>query len=119
MMLTSKNTPGYLFLLCGLLLSLISALVPYFEASYTLMLSVFAAGILPWLVYGIALPLWRNPVTTVTGLLLVIAHAWLVINQRFVANVDYSDGMIYYIPALLAVAVLPLAITALKKSAAY
>ena len=69
MMLTSTNTPGYLFLLCGLLL--------------------------------------------------VIAHAWLVINQRFVANVDYSDGMIYYIPAIISVALLPLALTAIKKSEKY
>ncbi|MGD2053102.1 MAG: hypothetical protein PVG45_03260 [Gammaproteobacteria bacterium] len=119
MMLTSSNTPGYLFLLCGLLLSLISALVPHFEAGYKLMLSVFAAGILPYLVYGIAVPLWRNPVTTVTGLLLVVAHTWLVINQRFVAIVDYSDGMIYYIPAIISVALLPLALTAIKKSEKY
>jgi hypothetical protein len=116
---SSLNTPGYLFLIAGLLFSLLSALVPHFEAGYRLMASVFVAGMLPWLVYGIAVPLWRSPVITFAGLLIAIAHASLVINQRLVANVDYSDGMIYYIPAVIAVAVLPLAITALKKSAAY
>ncbi len=116
---TMQNPAGYFFILCGLLLSLISSLVPHFEAGYTLMISVFVAGLLPYLVYGIAVPLWRNPVTTVAGLLLVIAHAWLVINQRLVTHVDYSDGMIYYVPAILAVAVLPLAATAIKKSAKY
>jgi hypothetical protein len=114
-----SDTAGYFFLLCGLLLSLISALVPHFEAGYTLMVSVFVAGMLPYLVYGIAVPLWHNSVTTVTGLLIVIAHAWLVIDQRFVTDADYSDGKIYYIPAIIAVAVLPLAVTAIQKSGKY
>jgi hypothetical protein len=114
-----QNVPGYLILITGLILSLISALVPHFEAGYRLIVSVFVAGMLPYLVYSIVVPLMRSPVTTITGLIIVLAHAWLVINERFVANADYSDGKIYYIPAILSIAVLPLAAAAINKTGKY
>ena len=39
--------PGYLFIIIGLLTSLISALVPHFDAGHRLMTSVLVAGMLP------------------------------------------------------------------------
>jgi hypothetical protein len=113
------NVPGYLILLTGLILSLISALVPHFEAGYRLTVSVFVAGMLPYLVYGIAVPLMRGAVTTVTGVIIVLVHAWLVINERFVANADYSDARIYYIPVILSIVVLPVVAAAINKSGKY
>ena len=110
------NTPGYLFILIGVVLSAISALVPHFEAGYTLMTSVLVTGMLPYLVYGIAVPLLRGVPTTVAGLVIIVAHAWLVFNQRVIGNADYSDGLIYYVPMVMALAVLPLAVIALKKT---
>lgn len=109
------NTPGYLFIIIGFTLSLISALVPHFEAGYRLMLSIFVAGMLPYLVYGIAVPLLRSSLTTIVGLLIVAAHAWLVFNHRIIDHADYSDGMIYYGPMLLAVLALPLIVIVLKR----
>jgi hypothetical protein len=110
------NTPGYLFILIGIVLSTISALVPHFEAGYTLMTSVLVTGMLPYLVYGIAVPLLRGVLTTVVGLVIIVVHAWLVFNQRVLGNADYSDGLIYYVPMVMALAVLPLAVIALKKT---
>jgi hypothetical protein len=114
-----RNTPGYLVLTIGLLLSLTSALVPHFDIGYRLMLSVFVAGMLPYLAYGIVVPLMRGPVITMAGLVIVVVHAWLVIQQRFIANADYSDGMIYYVPVMIAVAVTPFVIAAVKKTGKY
>lgn len=114
-----SNRPGYLFIFVGLLLSVVSALVPHFEAGYHLMLSIFVAGILPYLVYGIMIPLSRGAVTSITGLVIVTVHAWLVITQRIVGNADYSNGLIYYVPIILALAIAPLVVIMVKKSGVF
>lgn len=110
------NTPGYLFILIGVVLSTISALVPHFEAGYTLMTSVLVTGMLPYLVYGIAVPLLRGALTSLAGLVIIVAHAWLVFDQRIIGIADYSNNLIYYVPMVMALAVLPLAVIALKKT---
>ncbi len=109
------NTSGYLFLIIGLILSFISAFVPFFGAGYKLMISVLIAGMLPYLVYGIAVPLSRSIMTTILGLVIVIAHAWLVLNERFIGKANYDDGMIYYGPMIIAVIALPLVVITIKK----
>lgn len=108
------NAPGYLFIIIGLMLSLVSALVPHFEAGYRLGFSVFVAGMLPYMVYGIAVPFLRGMLTTMVGAVIVIAHAWLVYSERIVGNADYSNGLIYYGPMIIALLVSPLAVLALK-----
>jgi hypothetical protein len=109
------NVTGYLLITIGLLLSLISALVPHFEAGYRLMLSVFVAGMVPYLVYAIAVPVRRGSLTTLTGLVIVCMHAWLVYNQRITGNAEYSDGWIYYGPLLLTIFALPLLLSVFNK----
>ena len=109
------NPAGYLFIMIGLLLAVYSALVPHFEAGYRLATSVLVAGMLPYIVYGVAVPLVRGALMTITGLTIVIVHSWLVFNQRIVGNADYSDGMIYFLPILIAIAALPPVVIALKK----
>ena len=108
------NTPGYLFLIIGLTLSFISAFVPFFEAGYKLMTSVLITGMLPYFVYAIVVPLSRSTMTTMLGLVIVITHALLVFNERFIGNADYSDNIIYYGPIIIAVIVLPFVIIAIK-----
>lgn len=110
------NTPDYLLLMIGLFLSLISAFVPFFEAGHKLMTSVLIAGMMPYLVYGMAVPLSRSMMTTIIGLIIVMAHALLVFNERYIGEADYSDGMIYYVPIIMAVIVLPLVIITINKS---
>lgn len=109
------NTLGYLFIVIGLILSLLSAFVPHFEAGYRLMTSVLIVGMLPYIAYGIIVPLSHNIVTTIVGLFIVIAHALLVINERIIGKADYDDGMIYYIPMIITVTVLPFVMTTLNK----
>lgn len=112
---TFAGGPGYLFILIGIILSLLSAIVPYFNIGYELRFSVFFIGLLPWLVYSIAVPLLRGTLTNACGLLLVIAHGWLVVTERYVENVDYSDNIIYFAPIIMAVLLLPLAFTAVLR----
>ena len=109
------NTPGYLFIIIGLTLSLISALVPHFEAGYRLTPNIFVAGMLPYLIYAIAVPLLRGTLTTGGGLVIVIAHAWLVFNERIIGHADYSNGMIYYGPFVMTALAVPLVVIVFKK----
>jgi hypothetical protein len=110
------NAPGYALIIIGLVLSLISAFVPHFDAGYRLATGVLFAGLIPYMVYGAAVPLLRSGLTTITGLVIVVLHTWLVLNQRIIGHADYSDGLIYYGPMLLALFTLPLVVIAIKKT---
>jgi hypothetical protein len=93
-----------------------SAFVPFYEAGYRLMISVLIAGMLPYIVYGIVVPLLQSTMTTIAGLVIVIAHVFLVINERLTGKVDYSDSVIYFGPIFIAVTILPLVMIAIRKS---
>ena len=114
-----SNTPGYWFIGIGLLLSLISALVPHFDAGYRLMLSVFSAGVAPYLIYSVAVALRRGTLITVTGFIVVVIHTWLVITERIIGHADYSSGMIINLPLVMALAMLPLAINTIRKASEF
>lgn len=109
------DTPGYLFILAGVLLAAVASFVPYFDAGFHLMASVLIVGLIPYMVYSVAVVLMRGALTTLAGAVMVAVHAWLIISERFVREVDYSDGMIYYVPIVMAIVVLPLAIAALRQ----
>jgi hypothetical protein len=80
------------------------------------MLSVLLTGLLPYLVFGLALPYLRGWTLALPALLMVGVHAWLVLIQRFVAYQGYSDGMIWYVPLALALAASVLLAWALRRS---
>jgi len=98
------------------MLSLISAFVPHYEAGYRLMAGVLIAGMLPYMVYGLAVPLSLGIANKILGLLIIIVHALIVINHRIIGNADYDNGMIYYGPIILALIVLPLVLISVKKA---
>lgn len=99
----------------GLVLALLSALVPFFDAGYVLQYRILLIGMLPYLVYGVAAPLLRRGLAMLSGALLLAAHAWLVIGERFIDGADYSDGLILYVPLLLALVLSPLLFLALRR----
>jgi hypothetical protein len=106
----------YLLLAAGCLLAFLAALVPHFDAGHHLMVSVLLTGLLPYLVFGLALPYLRGWALMLPALLMVAVHAWLVLWQRFVAYQEYSDGMIYFVPLGLTVAATALLAWALHRS---
>jgi hypothetical protein len=107
---------SYMLLVSGCLLALISALVPHFDTGQRLMFSVLLTGLLPYLVFGLALPYLRGWALALPALLMLAVHAWLVLTQRFVAYQGYSDGMIWYVPLALALAATALLAWALRRS---
>ena len=110
------NPAGWIIILYGLGLSFIAAFAPFFEAGYLLKVDVLLAGLSPYLVYAIAVPLLPGAITTSVGVILVAAHTGLVVAERFLDGADYSDGLIYIMPIIMAMLVTPLVIVALIKT---
>jgi len=110
------RSAAYGVIVAGLLLSFLSSAVPFYSAGYKLLYRVMLAGLLPYLIYAIAAPLLRAGPILAVGLALLGVHSWVVIRERFVGGADYSDGMIYYVPSLLALALVPLLVMVLRKS---
>lgn len=107
---------SYLLLTAGCLLAFLAAVVPHFDAGHRLMVGVLLTGLLPYLVFALALPYLRARTLALTALLMVGAHAWLVVTQRFVAYQGYGNGMIYYVPLAMALAATALLVWALRRS---
>jgi len=114
MMQKQCSCSAVLIIISGCILALISAFVPHYNNGYLLMVSVLLVGVSPYIVYAIAMPYLRSSLLIIPGLLLIVAHAWLVLSYRYAQTVDYSDHWIYYGPLLLAVAVLPLLYFAMR-----
>jgi hypothetical protein len=112
---TPSRTLAYACIAAGIMLAFISAVVPHYTAGYRLDTAVLVAGLVPWFVYALALPLLRGALSTGAGLLLVAVHAGLVLRERFAQGADYADGMIYGAPVVLAVLLLGLLWRALRE----
>lgn len=110
-----QRVVAYAVLALGAGLAFLSAVVPHFSAGYRLLPGVLLSGLLPYFVYGLALPLLRNGLRTASGLALVLLHAALVYTERLSGPVDYSDGLIHFGPWLLALAMLPLLVLGLRR----
>jgi hypothetical protein len=80
-----------------------------------MLFGVFLAGLTPYLAYALVVCLLRRPITYVAGAVLLALHAWLVFNERFAGGADYSDRMIYIVPLLYTVLLVPLVIRALRE----
>ena len=106
---------AYAVIAGGTGLAFVSAVVPHFTAGYRLESGVLMSGLLPYLIFGLAVPLLRALSTTVVGLILLALHAALVVTERFTGPIDYSDGWIHFGPWLLALALLPLVALGLKQ----
>lgn len=102
-------------ILIGCMLAFISAVIPHYTAGYHLMLSVLLSGLLPYLIYVLAVPFLDGWRLALPGTVLLILHGWLVVRERFLNDADYNNGMIYYVPLILASLLLPLIIRALRE----
>ena len=103
---------AYLVIMAGVVLAALSAVVPHYEAGYHLMFSVMLAGLLPYLIYGALTEIVRGWALIIPGLLLLGVHLWLTVTERYLYYDGYSDALIYYLPAGLALFGLPLGVAA-------
>lgn len=104
---------GVILLGCGL--AFLSAVVPHYDTGYYLMTGVLLSGLLPYLVYALAAALMQGPLVLVGGLVILVLHGILVVNERVLGDAGYSSGMIHYVPLLLAILGLTLLWRALRE----
>ena len=107
------NRSGWFIILYGISLSFIAAFTPFFEAGYLFKLDILLVGLLPYMIYVIAVPLLPGATNTSVGIALIAAHTTLVVVVRFLG---FSDSLIYIMPIIMAVLVIPLVIVALIKT---
>ncbi|HEY9197923.1 MAG TPA: hypothetical protein VIR60_01075 [Gammaproteobacteria bacterium] len=112
---TLQRSVAYAVIVLGVGLAFIAAVVPHFMAGYRVLPVVLVTGLLPYLAYGLAVPLLRTRLTALAGIILLGLHAALVISERFVGGADYSDGLIHIGPLVLALATLPLLVIGLSQ----
>jgi len=110
MPLTQDPRPAaYLIILFGLGLAAAASLVPFYHVAYLLEPGILLAVLMPFLLYGLFIESLRGSWLLATGLLLLAANLVLVAFERYLRYDGYTDGLIYWVPTLAAVLVLPIA----------
>lgn len=110
MPLTQDPRPAaYLIILFGLGLAAAASLVPFYHIAYLLEPGILLAVLMPFLLYGLFIESLRGSWLLATGLLLFAANLVLVAFERYLRYDGYTDGLIYWVPTLAAVVVLPIA----------
>jgi len=100
---------AYLIILFGLGLAAAAALVPFYHVAYLLEPGILLAVLMPFLLYGLFIESLRGSWLLATGLLLLAANLVLVAFERYLRYDGYTDDLIYWVPTLAAVVVLPIA----------
>lgn len=98
-----------LIILLGLGLATAASLVPFYHVAYLLEPGILLAVLMPFLLYGLFIESLRGSWLLATGLLLLAVNLVLVAFERYLRYDGYTDGLIYWVPTLAAVVVLPLA----------
>lgn len=100
---------AYLIIVLGLGVAAAASLVPFYEAGYLLKPGILLAVLMPFILYGVFIESLRGPWLLGTGLLLLAANLVLVASERYLHYDGYADDLIYWVPTLTAVIVLPFA----------
>lgn len=104
----------YLLIILGVVLSFVAAVVPHYSGAYRLHLGVLVAHLIPYLIYAPAVARLSRRLTLGVGLLLVTAHGALVFHQRFMQAGDDAGLVVYLIPFVFSVLLLPLFVRAAR-----
>jgi NADH:ubiquinone oxidoreductase subunit K len=100
---------AYLIVLLGLGGAAAASVVPFYTAGYVLEPGVLLAVLMPFLLYGLFTESLRSAWLIASGLMLLAISLALVVPERFLHYNGYTDDMIYWVPTLAAVIVLPIA----------
>ena len=111
-----SNPAGWAIVLYGGILAFVSAFTPHFVAGYQLQLELMLAGFIPYLVYGIAVPLLTGWLTATVGIVMAAVHTGLVVAVRLLGA---SEGLMNTVPIILAILVVPLVVIALVKTSVH
>jgi hypothetical protein len=106
-----SDLPGFAIVMVGLgvVIAMAFALQPYFDAAYRLDVPTLAAGMTPYLVFGVLAVLMPDRTALGAGGAVLAVHALVGIQQRYLTD-DYLAGqLLVVVPLLLAALLLALA----------
>ena len=109
---------AYLIILLGTGLSMLVAFVPQYAIGHRLEMTVFFAGIVPYLAYGFLTEDLRGMPLLASGLALLGVSLAVKLPERYLGYDGYADGTIFWVPAAAALVVLPVAYLASARRAA-
>ena len=99
---------AYLIIVLGSLLTFAAAVVPFYNSSYELQMTVLVVGLMPYVVYGLLSDVVRGWPLLIAGTLVFGIDLGVKIPERFLHFDGYAGNAIYYAPLLSTFVILPL-----------
>lgn len=92
----------------GVALSFAAAVVPHFNSAFRLDPLMLAVGVLPYIIYGVLAYFLRGRARLAPGAAVLGLHLLAVLQQRWLTD-GYAEGsLLYWVPVVLAAALLAL-----------
>ncbi|MCU0834603.1 MAG: hypothetical protein MUC77_09220 [Chromatiaceae bacterium] len=92
----------------GVALSFAAAVVPHFDSAFRLDPLMLAVGVLPYMIYGVLAYFLRGRARLAPGAAVLGLHLLAVLQQRWLTD-GYAEGsLLYWVPVVLAAALLAL-----------
>ena len=98
---------AYGIVVLGAVISLATAVVPFYDDGHQLLVGVLLVGLMPYLVYGVFAQLVRGWPLLVAGVLLLAIDLTVELPERFPHYHGYAGGLVYYAPLVSTFVVLP------------
>jgi len=115
MTMTNAKVLEFGIIVVGCAMAFLASFNPQLAMGYHLDVGILLAGLLPYLVYSVAVVLLDGALITLLGIVLIVIHAWVIVNVRFVDAGGYSSDLLVNVPLILSVVMLPAAIVACRK----
>lgn len=92
----------------GVALSFAAAVVPHFDSAFRLDPLMLAVGVMPYMIYGVLAYFLRGRARLAPGAAVLGLHLLAVLQQRWLTD-GYAEGsLLYWVPVVLAAALLAL-----------
>lgn len=92
----------------GVALSFAAAVVPHFDSAFRLDPLMLALGLLPYMIYGVLAYFLRGRARLAPGAAVLGLHLLAVLQQRWLTDGYAEGGLLYWVPVVLAAALLAL-----------
>ena len=97
---------AYVVVILGAVISLATAVVPFYDDGHQLLVGVLLVGLMPYLVYGVFAQLVRGWPLLVAGVFLLAIDLTVKLPERFPHYHGYT-GLVYYASLVSTFVVLP------------
>jgi hypothetical protein len=112
---SSSRVVAYSIVALGCMLAAAVAVVPFYSASYALRFGVLMAGVLPYLVYAMFPTFVRGLALVMPGVIILAIDVAVKIPERFLRYDGFVDGLVFYVPLVSTLIVLPVAFAIVRR----